>query len=206
MRKVKFRREERTQLHFFEPDEEARLLAATKEPLRSLILVGIHTGIRIQPEALTLKWTSVDLNRGILTVEAAYAKNGRTRTVPLDSIALEVLKALKAKATGEYVFANEDGMPYRTIRPMFRRACRRANLSGVTPHTLRHTFASRLVMLGVDLRTVQELGGWRTIGMVERYSHLSPQHKARAIERLAEFSYTHYYAGAEGNGAVTLSS
>jgi site-specific recombinase XerD len=48
---------------------------------------------------------------------------------------------------------------------------------------------SRLVMAGVDLRTVQELGGWQTIAMVERYSHLSPQHKTQAVERLAEFPY-----------------
>jgi site-specific recombinase XerD len=102
---------------------------------------------------------------------------------------LNVLKALKnkAKSEDEAVFVTDDGTPYRTIGSMFQRACRRAQLSGVSPHTLRHTFASRLVMAGVDLRTVQELGGWRTIAMVERYSHLSPQHKAQAIERLAEF-------------------
>ena len=59
----------------------------------------------------------------------------------------------------------------------------------MTPHTLRHTFASRLVMAGVDLRTVQELGGWQTLAMVERYAHLSPAHKAQAVERLVEFPY-----------------
>jgi integrase len=41
----------------------------------------------------------------------------------------------------------------------------------VTPHTLRHTFASRLAMAGVDLRTLQELGGWQTLAMVHRYAH-----------------------------------
>ena len=52
-------------------------------------------------------------------------------------------------------------------------------------HTLRHTFASRLAMAGVDLRTIQELGGWHSLQMVERYSHLSPNHKAQAVERIA---------------------
>jgi len=74
-----------------------------------------------------------------------------------------------------------------SIGKAFRKACATAGIKGVTPHTLRHTFASRFVMSGADLRTVQELGEWQTIAMVERYSHLSPQHKARAIERLAEF-------------------
>ena len=56
----------------------------------------------------------------------------------------------------------------------------------VTPHTLRHTFASRLVMGGVDLRTVQELGGWKELDMVVRYAHMSPSHKADAVERIME--------------------
>jgi integrase len=92
---VKFRKEERTRFRILDVDEETRLLAAANEPLRSLILLGLHTGLRIKAEALTLKWSSIDLKRGRLTVEAAYAKNGRTRIVPLDSIALNVLKALK---------------------------------------------------------------------------------------------------------------
>ena len=63
-------------------------------------------------------------------------------------------------------------------------ACTKAKLTDVTPHVLRHTFASRLAMAGVDLRTIQELGGWRSLKMVERYAHLSPSHKAEAVEPL----------------------
>lgn len=80
-------------------------------------------------------------------------------------------------------------------------ACRRAKLSGVTPHTLRHTSASRLVMAGVDLRTVQELGGWKELKMVERYSHLSPKHKADAVEKTLEQSQGE---GAGQTGSVSL--
>ena len=53
-------------------------------------------------------------------------------------------------------------------------------------HTLRHTFASRLVMAGVDLLTVKALGGWNRLEMVERYSHLAPAHKHAAVELLAQ--------------------
>jgi site-specific recombinase XerC len=59
-----------------------------------------------------------------------------------------------------------------------------ARLDGVTWHALRHTFASRLVAAGVDLRAVQELGGWRTLSMVQRYAHLSPGHLAAAAEKI----------------------
>ena len=57
-------------------------------------------------------------------------------------------------------------------------------LDGYTWHCNRHTFASRLVMAGVDLRAVQVLGGWRTLTMVQRYSHLSQAHLTEAVERL----------------------
>jgi integrase len=58
----------------------------------------------------------------------------------------------------------------------------------VTPHILRHTLASWLVMKGVDLRTLQELGGWKSLNMVQWYAHLSQDHKRRAVELLAENS------------------
>jgi integrase len=190
-----------------EPEEEHRLLAELSGTLQALVKVGIHTGIRIESEALTLKWPSIDLKRGTLTVEAAYAKNGRTRTVPLNSIALEALKTLKAKATTEYVFAKEDGTPYEGIGSSFSRARDRAGLSDVTPHTLRHTFASRLAMAGVDLRTLQELGGWQTLAMVERYAHLAPSHKAKAVEKIAsEFPYAVPYADSKEGRMEVLSS
>jgi len=57
-----------------------------------------------------------------------------------------------------------------------------ARLDGVTWRALRHTFASRLVAAGVDLRTVQELGGWKTLSMVQRYAHLG--HLAAAVEKI----------------------
>ena len=52
-------------------------------------------------------------------------------------------------------------------------------------HDLRHTWASRMAMAGVDLLTIKELGGWKTLQMVQRYAHLSPDHKRQAIERLS---------------------
>jgi len=62
----------------------------------------------------------------------------------------------------------------------FSAAVKRAGI-----HDLRHTFASRLAMAGVDPLTIQQLGGWKTLQMVQRYAHLSPDHKREAIERLS---------------------
>ena len=89
-------------------EEESRLLAELPSAsLRALVILDINCGMRVKAEALTLKWESVDLKRSTLTVEAAYAKNGRTRTILLNSTVLGALKALHA--TSEYVFVNEEG-------------------------------------------------------------------------------------------------
>src|SRR6058998_3736938 len=85
---------------------------------------------------------------------------------------------------------------YRTVARAFTQAVSRAQaalrasgkdatrLEGYVWHSNRHTFASRLVMAGVDLRTVQELGGWRSLAMVQKYAHLAPGHRLAAVEAL----------------------
>lgn len=186
-RSIKRTKESDGRLRFLEVDEEGALLQELPEPHRTLVLVGIHAGLRVRSEALSLTWPNVDLARGLLTVQGAFAKTGKTRSVPLNRTLREALAALKKGARSEHVFTRRDGAPLRALRTVFMKACKRAKLADVTPHVLRHTFASRLAMAGVDLRTIQELGGWRSLKMVERYAHLSPSHKAEAVERLANF-------------------
>ncbi len=183
---VKFLEEPKRRLRYLEPEEEAKLLAVAPEPVRSLIIVGTNTGIRIAAEALTLQWPDVDLIRGVLTVQAAYSKNGETRNIPLNSRAKAALLSLKQNSKSDYVFSKPNGQPYKSMAKQFRKACEEAGLWGVSLHVLRHTFASSLVMAGVDLLTVQQYGGWSDLSLVQRYSHLSPSHKARAIEKIAE--------------------
>jgi site-specific recombinase XerD len=88
---------------------------------------------------------------------------------------------MKRASTSDYVFVGRGGERLRSIRNAFETACKEAGLHEVSPHTLRHTFASRLAMAGVDARTIQDLGGWKTLALVERYSHLSPSHRPRRL-------------------------
>ena len=66
----------------------------------------------------------------------------------------------------------------------FKSALRRSGIKDFTFHDLRHTFASQLVMAGVDLTTLKELLGHKSITMTLRYAHLAPSHKQKAVEML----------------------
>lgn len=79
-----------------------------------------------------------------------------------------------------------NGKPWHPVgvTQVFKATCKRAGMEILSPHVMRHTFASRLIMAEVDLRTVQELMGHKSIAMTIRYAHLSPDHKRAAISAL----------------------
>jgi len=76
------------------------------------------------------------------------------------------------------------GKPYQDVKRSFSSACRRAGIKDFRFHDIRHTFASHLVMAGIDLTTVKELLGHKTIAMTLRYAHLAPSHKVKAVDIL----------------------
>jgi integrase len=181
---VRFFREDNGRTRFLTEEEEARLVGACSQSLRPLVITALHTGFR-KSELLALRWEHVDFRHHLITVEAAYAKNGETRSIPMTATLTETLRVLKGKGEPSTpVFLTHTGTPYRHIAKVFGAACRRAELTDVTFHDLRHTFASRLVMAGVDLPTVQALMGHKTIAMTMRYTHLAPGHKRTAISVL----------------------
>ena len=176
--------------------EEALVRDALPPALRPLFTVTINIGARWS-ELARLGWGDVDMLAGTVTIRES--KNGTGRAIPLNHPALEALldqtsRRHRPDDPSERVF---DGVRYNTALRALARAATHATatlrdagqdsgrLAGLTWHILRHCFASRLVMAGVDLRTVQVLGGWRTLKLVERYAHLSPQHLRQAVERIA---------------------
>ncbi len=153
-----------------------------------MVIAALHTGFRAS-ELLSLTWVDVDFDRRTLTVQAAYAKNSESRSVSMNKVLTEALRA--ARMTGlatEHVFCNLRGGPYRSFRTAFERAVRKAGLVDFTFHDLRYTFASRLIMRGADLPTVKELLGHKTIAMTLRYTHLSADHKQWAVSLLEPVS------------------
>lgn len=192
---VKQTKEPKQRLRVLTQEEETSFLAECAEPLRTQVLIGIYCGVRLKSEGLTLRWQDIDFRLKTLTVQAAYSKNSKPRTIPMNSLVLDALSLLPKKS--EWVFTKPNGKPYTAVRG-FDKARKAAGLIDVVPntekfavtvHTLRHTFATRLIENGVDLRTVQELGGWSNLKMLERYGHVSPSRKAAAVEGLVPANF-----------------
>ena len=78
--------------------------------------------------------------------------------------------------------------PFVDLKAGFALACQKAGIEGVTWHTLRHTFASRLVARGVDIVTVQQLLGHSTVTVTMRYTHTNLDAKRNATQKLESFS------------------
>lgn len=177
---VQLFREEKGRIRYLEKKEIGKLLKTCSDHLRPIVVAVLNTGMR-KAEVLNLKWEDVDFGRKIVNIEGKW---GQRREVPINKALYRILRALEKKKNGPYVFCNKKGQPYGDITKGFKGALRRAGINNFRFHDLRHTFASHLVMAGVDLKTVQELLGHKTIGMTMRYAHLSPNHKRLAVEKM----------------------
>ncbi len=177
---VEFFKEPKKNFRWFPEDEIEKFLAACGEKMRSIFLVGINTGMRIS-ELLSLKWSQVDFTNCYITIEES--KTDEYRKVKMNPVVVGALKSIARN--GEHVITDSKGQPVRQINKAFKRTCKRADIAPASPHAMRHTFASHLMKLGVDPYTIMELGGWKSLEMVMRYSHLAPDHRQIAVNKLA---------------------
>jgi integrase len=183
---VKLLKNPNRKTRFLSEEEEASLLSPCSPALRRAIEIGLLTGFR-RRESVSLQPEDVDLERGMVSVAACYAKNGESRTLPLGPRLKALLcDALAARGNAPTVLVNEHGRPWApdTLSAIFREICETIQIGSLGPQVLRHTFGSRLAMARVDLRTVQELMGHKSIAMTMRYAHLSPDHKRAAMGTL----------------------
>ncbi len=181
VRQVRFYRENNSRLRWLTLEEEAELLKHCDQRLKTLVLAGVDTGFRAG-ELRSLRWQAVDFKRGTVSVASYYTKNGDPRCNPMTKRLEQALREYKSAAGNR-----ADGLVFgpQQWRKAFESAKKLAGLGkDVVFHSLRHTYISRLVMAGVDIRTVQELAGHRTITMTMRYAHLGPEQKKRAVARL----------------------
>ncbi len=188
LRKVSKLKEPRGRVRYFSDEERERFLLACKESHNSdlyvTVILALSTGGR-KNEIWGLSWKDVDLKNGFITFEET--KNDEPRSVPLQGHALELmLKRSKVpRIDTDLVFPSSvDQQKHFDFRRPFQMALRTAKIENFRWHDLRHCAASYLVMAGVDMRTVAEILGHKSLQMTQRYTHLSPEHLKDAVAKM----------------------
>ena len=184
VRKLK---ETRRKIRYLSSEEVQILLAAAGDRLRPVIETFLHTGFR-RDELIHLTWADVDFKNRVLSVQAKdswHPKDYETRHIPMTPRLLEVLREIP-KGDDSYVFKNGGGksLDADVLSHDLLRLTRACGIKNASAHTLRHTFASHLVMSHVDLYTVQKLLGHSSIKTTEIYAHLAPDYLKAAMEKL----------------------
>ena len=173
------------------------------DPRHIGVLLCLYTGLRIG-ELLALTWEDVDLACGIIYVDkAVYRKreeNGQwrmcvdtpktrssTRVIPLPTYVTKMLKSAKTGAKSDYVVENKKGerMAIRSYQYIFERLTERAGIRRLNFHALRHTFATRALECGMDIKTLSEIMGHQNASItLNRYAHSMIETKIKMMQKL----------------------
>lgn len=206
-RRIRFQQTEIAEQRVLTEDEQVKLRAnANADNLAALL--GLYTGMRLG-EVCALKWTDIDWEKRTVTVRRTVQRvaklNGESgsqtmlmigrpktaraqRVIPLADFLLPLLRRLYEERQGvEYVFGNSThAAEPRTMQRRFKRLTARLGFGNIHFHTLRHSFASRLLELGVDLKTVSVLLGHASARItLDYYAHSLSEQQRRAIALLA---------------------
>lgn len=172
------------------PEEEERLLACSSPQLSAILICALNTGMR-KGEIISLKWSNVDLDNNVITLEATNTKSKKGRKIPINSKLRKTLLEQKLKGGGsDYVFLSSNGNPYKrqdSLKQAFGGACRRAGIEGLRFHDLRHTAATRMVESGAKIVAVSRILGHADLKTTMRYTHPGDSLK-EAVETLANFA------------------
>ncbi|RLF20007.1 MAG: recombinase XerC [Thermoprotei archaeon] len=155
--------------------EDVRRLIEAAMDKRELLIVRLLyvTGLRVS-EAASLRWEDVDLERGEIRVKG---KGGKVRIVLVDRSTLALLKEMKRLCKDADLVI---GLSVRSIQRIIKRLRERAGIKKkVTPHILRHTFATHLLEAGVSIRVIQELLGHSSLSTTQIYTHVALSHVRR---------------------------
>lgn len=180
---VKDLRIEKPTKRYLTKDEEQKLLEKANPIMKIIITVALHTCMR-KGEVINLKWSDVFLNEGYLI--ALNPKNNKPRELIITPQMREGLLSLMK--ISEYVFTSpRTKTKYKDFKSTFSNAVKRASIPHITFHELRHTTASRLNELGVDLATIQEYLDHSDAKVTQRYIHKPKKNIVDAIKRLSEY-------------------
>ncbi len=180
-KQVKIPKIDNKRIRFLTHEEADILLRALKEKdqlSHDLALLSLQTGLRVG-EMAKLKWSHVDVDRGIINV--MDPKGGQGRVAYITKKLNPLFKSRKRRGANDYIFLRQDGEPITDMPRIFFEVVNDLDFNKdiidprqkVVAHTLRHTFASWHVEAGTDIYTLKNLMGHSVLAMTERYAHLS---------------------------------
>jgi integrase len=181
-KKVKLAKE-KPRSRFLTKEEIHRLLEAAESSmttyLKPMLVLAFNTAMR-KGEIFNLKWEDVDFERRAIQVKKT--KNDQPREIPMTDWLFETLWDLRQQGVNNsHVFVSRENKPLVNIWKVFRLALKKAGIKDFRFHDLRHTAASQMYMSGLDIKFIKEIGGWKTLQMVDRYSHIATEHKRRSM-------------------------
>lgn len=162
--------------------------------LKYILLVLRNSGLR-SGELLSLKWKDINFDMNTLLVRNTKTNSFHSISMNKELRAtLEYLKENYVSPIGkvmprehrqmEYVFCSPEGKQIGSFKKSFANAVRKAGLEGISPHKIRHSVASHLIMTGADLKSIQEILGHKDINTTRIYTHVTDAHKAKALDKL----------------------
>jgi site-specific recombinase XerD len=163
-------------------EEVKRLLEHSSAKKSKLMMMLLYSsGLRVS-ELVNLKWNNLELDEKIAWVRSG--KGQKDRMIILSEALSDLLKKLPRQS--EYVFSGRNGqLSTKNIQKIVKLTASKANISKkVTPHTLRHSFATHLLETGNDIRVIQELLGHSNLQTTQIYTHVSSEHKKKVISPL----------------------
>ncbi|MBI4006297.1 MAG: site-specific integrase [Gammaproteobacteria bacterium] len=187
LRNVRKYKEAPGRVRYLSDDERERLLKACMESqnpaLYPIVVLALSTGAR-RDEILSLKWEQIDLKEGRITVYKT--KNKEIKTLPLTGHALSEVKKLNKirHIDTDLLFPGRDKSKPIDPRAPWEAALKKARVESFRFHDLRHTTASYLAQGGASPFEIAEVLGHKTLQQTKRYSHLSPQHTAKVVEKM----------------------
>ena len=185
--------ERQGRIRYLTPEEEAEFVAQLKHlgrpRMADLVVFLADTGCRVG-EAVRLRWEDISEAWGRKVATIWESKGGSSRSIPLTKRVGQLLDALSLHDPGDGPFTAVNQDSFNREWALVRERLGKSGDHQLVPHALRHTCASRLVQRGVEILTVKELLGHKTLAMTLRYAHLAPKTLTGAIKALDEMHGT----------------
>jgi len=154
-------------------DEVIKMIDSTNNLKHKLVIMFLYyAGLRLD-EARNIRWEDIDFDREIIHLKTA--KGDKERVIFLHKRLIETLRILGTKEVGPIFLSQRDGKyNKRTIQQIIKSASKKSGIKKkVTPHTLRHSFATHLLESGADIRYIQQLLGHKDLKTTQIYTHVA---------------------------------